>query len=107
MIMPAFLSSTENTETLAQCDPACPIITGYCQLLIDEPYQYAPMSLRLSAFEAIHIRSCERCERFSRVFHDWVQRNRRERALEQSLEIERRALDEMRLLQLLNEGTDE
>jgi hypothetical protein len=78
--MPARIRTQQtSTTTRCECDPACPHVVSFLDGLLTEPWQYAPMDLRLECFEAMHVRTCERCERFSRAFTEWLEQNARER----------------------------
>jgi hypothetical protein len=93
--MPAFIRTQQGSEVHAPCDPACPHVVGFLDGLLTEPWQYAPMDLRLECFEALHVRTCERCERFSRAFQAWLEQNARER-------MDAAIADERQMLRQLN-----
>ena len=96
------IKTAEGSQVHAPCDPACPHVVSFLDGLLTEPWQYAPLDLRLECFEAMHVRTCERCERFSRAFQEWLEQNRREREEARRAEHERAIADERQMLRQLN-----
>jgi hypothetical protein len=96
--MVARIRTQGGTTMHAQCDPACPHVVGFLDGLLSEPWQYAPLDLRLECFETIHIRQCERCERFSRAFAIWMENNAREREEARRSSLDQAIVDQRAML---------